>query len=254
MSFLLKIVEGPNKGAEIALVEGVAVTLGKTDDCDIVLADATFPESPVKLEATSTGVTVDGAALENFHVRTFGSTSFAIGPADAPWGDLAWSVREKERETEDDERAARDERRAESPHPSGPEPPPEGEKPAKRRRGCLGCLIAFVLLLLALAALGWFFRDQARPYVEKAWQTASGDAGEPRSGTAEASGVSTNETLPVLVARYTLAATNRNVDLVVFLVYYLDRHVAVHDIRLSKQQHDAVRRTRSGDKNGIGQM
>ena len=43
MNFLLKIVEGPNKGAEIALVEGVAVTLGKGDDCDIVLADPTLP-------------------------------------------------------------------------------------------------------------------------------------------------------------------------------------------------------------------
>ena len=28
MNFLLKIVEGPNKGAEVALVEGVAVTFG----------------------------------------------------------------------------------------------------------------------------------------------------------------------------------------------------------------------------------
>ena len=44
MNFLLKIVEGPNKGAEIALVEGVVVSLGKRDDCDIVLADATLPE------------------------------------------------------------------------------------------------------------------------------------------------------------------------------------------------------------------
>ena len=95
MSFLLKIVEGPNKGAEIALVEGVAVTFGKTDDCDIMLADATFPDSPVRLEATPTGVTVNGEALANFHVRTIGSTAFAAGPADAPWGNLMWPAREE---------------------------------------------------------------------------------------------------------------------------------------------------------------
>ena len=50
MSFLLKIVEGPNKGAEIALVEGVAVTFGKGDDCDIVIADSTMPAEPMKIE------------------------------------------------------------------------------------------------------------------------------------------------------------------------------------------------------------
>ena len=37
MKFLLKIVQGPNAGAEIALVEGVRVTLGSADACDIVL-------------------------------------------------------------------------------------------------------------------------------------------------------------------------------------------------------------------------
>ena len=211
MSFLLKIVEGPNKGAEIALVEGVAVTFGKTDDCDIVLADATFPDSPVRLEATSTGVTADGEALENFRVRTFGSTSFAVGPADAPWGDLTWPVREKEREPADDERATRDE----SPRPDRPEPAPEGEKPAKRRGSCLGCLVVLVLLALVLAVLGWFFRDQARPYAEKAWRKACGGTeASGKSGTSDVSGVSANETLPALVSRYGLAETNRNGNVV----------------------------------------
>ena len=199
MSFLLKIVEGPNKGAEIALVEGVAVTFGKTDDCDIMLADATFPDSPVRLEATPTGVTVDGAALANFHVRTIGSTAFAVGPADAPWGDLTWPVRE------------------ETPPPA-PEPPKDvaAESPApptRRRRGCFGCLVVIILVAILLAVLGWFFRDQARPCAEKVWRMASGSAGESRNGsagTAETSGVCTNETLPQLVARYVLAETNRN--------------------------------------------
>lgn len=196
MNFLLKIVEGPNKGAEIALVEGVAVTFGKTDDCDIMLADATFPDSPVRLEATPTGVTVDGAALANFHVRTIGSTAFAVGPADAPWGDLTWPVRE---ETPPPATEPPKEVTAESPAP-----------PTRRRHGCLGCLVVFILLAILLAVLGWFFRDQARPYAEKVWRMASRDFGESGNGTAETSGVSTNETLPVLVARYALAETNRN--------------------------------------------
>ena len=90
MSFLLKIVEGPNKGAEIALVEGVAITLGKGDDCDIVLADTTLPSTPFSIEASDGGVTVDGEPLEPFAVKTSGATSFAVGPADAPWGELKW--------------------------------------------------------------------------------------------------------------------------------------------------------------------
>ncbi len=199
MSFLLKIVEGPNKGAEIALVEGVAVTFGKTDDCDIMLADATFPDSPVRLEATPTGVTVDGAALANFHVRTIGSTAFAVGPADAPWGDLTWPVRE---ETPPPATEPPKEVTAESPAP-----------PTRRRRGCFGCLVVIILVAILLAVLGWFFRDQARPCAEKVWRMASGDAGASgngSAGTTETSGVCTNETLPMLVARYTLAETNRN--------------------------------------------
>ena len=55
MNFILKIVEGPNKGAEIALVEGVAVTLGKDDACDVVLADPTLGEAPLKVEASAEG-------------------------------------------------------------------------------------------------------------------------------------------------------------------------------------------------------
>ena len=91
MNFLLKIVEGPNRGAEIALVEGVAVTLGKGDECDIVLADSTLPDEPLSIEATGDAVTVNGEQLEQFAVKTLGATSFAVGPADTPWGELKWN-------------------------------------------------------------------------------------------------------------------------------------------------------------------
>ncbi len=90
MNFLLKIVEGPNKGAEIALVEGVAVTIGKGDDCDIVLADPTMPDAPLNVDAAADGVSVNGERLEVLSVKTVGATSFAVGPADAPWGTLKW--------------------------------------------------------------------------------------------------------------------------------------------------------------------
>ena len=93
MSFILKIVEGPNRGAEIALVEGVAVTLGKGDECDIVLADSTLPEEPLSIEANGDAVSVNGEQLEQFAVKTLGATSFAVGPADAPWGELKWPAK-----------------------------------------------------------------------------------------------------------------------------------------------------------------
>ena len=96
MSFLLKIVEGPNKGAEIALVEGVAVTIGKGDDCDIVLADLTLPDNPLKIEASADGVTIDGDPVEPLEVKTIGATSFAVGPAETAWGALKWSKKESE--------------------------------------------------------------------------------------------------------------------------------------------------------------
>ena len=67
MNFLLKIVEGPNKGAEVALVEGVDITLGKSDACDIVLADATLGDEPLKLAVASDSVTLDGEPLQPFY-------------------------------------------------------------------------------------------------------------------------------------------------------------------------------------------
>lgn len=163
MSFLLKIVEGPNKGAEIALVEGVAVTFGKGDACDVVLADATLPDAPLSIEASASGVTVDGAALEPLHVKTVGATSFAVGPADAPWGALAWEGDEMNQEGKEDRPEGAD--ASEKPaagkpdEPEKPEVAQEPEKPA-RRGGCFGCLVAQVVLLVLLAGLAWLFRDR----------------------------------------------------------------------------------------------
>lgn len=97
MKFLLKIVQGPNAGAEIALVEGVRVTLGSSDACDIVLADPTLPAEACALEASAEAVTLATAGaeperLEPLRVRSFGSTALAVGPADSPWGPLSWEA------------------------------------------------------------------------------------------------------------------------------------------------------------------
>ena len=168
MNFLLKIVEGPNKGAEIALVEGVAVTLGKGDSCDIVLADLTLPDAPVSVRATADGVTVDGAAQEPFAVRTLGATSFAVGPADAPWGELKWPKDGErgaggERETGGGESRGEDaSSRAPRSAPEGEAPPPDEEKkPPSRKRGCgCGCIVALLALLLVVAGIFWFLRER----------------------------------------------------------------------------------------------
>ena len=123
MNFLLKIVDGPNKGAEIALVDGVAVSFGKQDDCDIVLADATLPDEPMKILATSEKVTLNGNDLEQFHVTTMGATSFAVGPADSPWSALVWPKAEPE---EKPEAAPAGDGAAEEPSREEPEPRSSG--------------------------------------------------------------------------------------------------------------------------------
>lgn len=161
MSYLLKIVDGPNKGAEIALVDGVAVTFGKGDECDIVLADPTMPDEPLSLLATADGVTVGGEPLEQFHVTTRGATSFAVGPADAPWGELVWPKADEPEQQEAPKPATEPESPspgpAESPDASeGPEPPAGSGK--RRGRGC-GCIAALVALLLVVLGLAWFFRE-----------------------------------------------------------------------------------------------
>ena len=165
MNFLLKIVEGPNKGAEVALVEGVAVTLGKGDDCDIVLADPTMPDEPLPLQATADGVTAGGAALEPLHVMTIGATSIAVGPADAPWGELVWPGKEpakpegEEAEGDRPEDGGGESQKSEE----GADEVSDKEKPAtQRRHGCLGCLVVLLVAVLALCALAWFHRKKSK--------------------------------------------------------------------------------------------
>ncbi len=184
MGFLLKIVEGPNKGAEIALVEGVSVTLGKTDDCDVILADPTLPDAPLEISATADAVLVGGVPLEPFNVRSAGSTSIAVGPADAPWGPLVWPKPDEEVESQQSEAESPDaeaskrndeEQKADDSNSSDDSTKQRtNEQTNKRgRRGCLGCLIAAIVILLLLLALGWFFREALRPRAQAFYDRAS---------------------------------------------------------------------------------
>ena len=167
MAFLLKIVEGPNKGAEIALVEGVAITLGKKDDCDVILADPTLPDDPLEISATADTVLVGGVPLEPFNVRTAGSTSIAVGPADAPWGPLVWPKPEEEADSQKSDdgdtdesestKAKDEEQKADDDNTSDDSTDkPTDEQTEKRKRR--GYLIAAVAILLLLLLFGWLFR------------------------------------------------------------------------------------------------
>ena len=93
MNYLLKIVQGANAGAEIALAEGV-VTFGSSDACDIVLADASLPDEAFAIETSDAGVSVralpDGEAknVELYTLFTFGNSSFAIGENGVAWPEV----------------------------------------------------------------------------------------------------------------------------------------------------------------------
>ena len=204
MNFLLKIVEGPNKGAEIALVEGVAVTLGKGEDCDIVLADPTMPDAPLSVEASADGVAVSGVPLESYSVKTFGATSFAVGPADAPWGELKWPKPEDREE----ERENGEESTEPPPPPTTEPPPPPATEPSSRRRGgCFGCLFVLLGLLLVLIALVWLFWDALKPRAESLWEKMyAGRSGTDDTPTVQSSGsVTRSSSLRDIAAKYALS-------------------------------------------------
>lgn len=189
MNYLLKIVEGPNKGAEVALVEGLCIKLGKADSCDIILADPTLPDEPLLLEAAADGVALEAPGegrrhLEACHVETFGSTSFAIGPADAAWSALVWPKKGEEKSEEP------------APAAPAPAPAPEEEKKEEKKRGGFLWIVAVLLLVAILALLAWFFRGRILALLRH----DDGDAaGQP--GQAEVAKVSA---IDALVERYSL--------------------------------------------------
>ena len=217
MNWLLKIVEGPLKGAEVALVDGRRVSLGSDDACDIVVGDAALAAQACELDVSGTGVTVltpDGAAtaLKPFEVRTFGTTAFAVGPVDQPWGDLVYPPPE----APDAPVPAPSEPSAE---PEAAEPPPaEAEAAPKRRHGCLGTLLVLLLLLVGALALlhccrasieaRWpqvaRFRAEVESAVQGQWGRWFGMARAPSASVAK------GPSLPELAAQHGLALVETN--------------------------------------------
>lgn len=217
MNWLLKIVEGPLKGAEVALVDGRRVSLGSDDACDIVVGDAALAAQACELDVSGTGVTVltpDGAAtaLKPFEVRTFGTTAFAVGPVDQPWGDLVYPPPE----APDAPVPAPSEPSAE---PEAAEPPPaEAEAASKRRHGCLGTLLVLLLLLVGALVL----LHCCRASIEARWPQAARFRAEVESavqgqwgrwfGRARPASVSVAKgpSLPELAAQHGLALVETN--------------------------------------------
>lgn len=193
MSFLLKIVEGPTKGAEIALVEGLRVSVGSGDDCDIVLADGSLPAHAFELDVTATTVTLvkgdETQALTPYEIVDVGTTAFAVGPAEGEWpenlarakglaagatgarsGQLAAGATGAKPDAAGANSGAAGARLgvkgsasvASAAGASPAEAEASGNASERRRRGCLFAALAFFILLILLAGLLLFFWPRVR--------------------------------------------------------------------------------------------
>ena len=68
MNFILKIIQGPNAGAEIALVAGTTVSFGRGESCDIVLGDQMLPDQAGEFLVEDEMGCKDGVAGGNFFI------------------------------------------------------------------------------------------------------------------------------------------------------------------------------------------
>jgi hypothetical protein len=146
MSFLLKIVQGPQAGAEIALVEGVSLSVGRSDTCDIVLNDASISDKAFELEVTSERVVAilpggKDIKFEPFHVVTIGTTSLVVGPGEGEWKDIVWPKEEEEPCPEVEN--------------SQSDSAPKCNASNKRRGRGVGCFIFLLILLSIGCAAAW---------------------------------------------------------------------------------------------------
>lgn len=152
MSWLLKIVEGPMKGAEVALVDGFKLKVGSGVDCDIVIADRSLDEVAFELNVAEAGVSLlrptgETKTLTPFEIVTCGTTEIAIGPAEGAWQPL----KRPTVEVPPPPPPPSSETRADEDEPKSAEPAPEPE--SRRGWGCLLVLIALILLGVAI----WYF-------------------------------------------------------------------------------------------------
>ena len=199
MNYLLKIIQGANAGAEIALADGT-VTFGSSDTCDIVLSDSSLPAEAFALETSAAGVSLrelpDGEAknVALYTLFTFGNSTFAIGENGTAWPELkspappapepsgvghAPAQQDGEDSSEDghapaqpDGEESSDDGRA-SARPTPEEPPPP-------RRRVLGCLLTLLLVVLFFAG-GYFLALRYGRF----WESALGEFGAPPAAAQE---------------------------------------------------------------------
>ncbi len=245
MGFLLKIVEGPMKGAEIALVEGLRVSVGSGDDCDIVLADGSLPAHAFDLDVTATAVTLvrgdETQALTPFEIVDVGTTAFAVGPAEGPWNlrrakspaepaDGAAGVKPglgkagaKPGEAADGAAGVKPGLGKAGAKPGEAEA--SGNASERRRRGCLFAALLFILFLFLLGSLLLLFWPRVRaacPAAETArvavvrqsrgaWDWAKGLCRDVRAHCAKPAPVAApGPTLAEIAAQHGLTLTARD--------------------------------------------
>lgn len=235
MNVLLKIVQGPNAGAEIIIAEGMSISLGKGDSCDILLADQSLADVACELEVSEGRVRMllPGGAeerLDPFQVRFLGeTTAIAVGPEKGAWDDLAWPTRSVAAVAEDAPKTSTE-------TPSGATGESEaGASPVteRKRKGCgCGCLMALIMLspvvFIAAVFLLWPFRSRisgllgpAADYVRPAAHVAhdaclavkrlvSGVVGGSHSGRARVESVPRRMTIHQIAEEYGLECTDTN--------------------------------------------
>lgn len=163
MSFLLKIVQGPNAGAEVALTEGVTLSFGTSTECDIVLNDASLAPQAFELEITQERVVFiqNGRTLklDPYHVKFVGTTALVVGPLEGGWKDLLWPDLTATTTTDATETAE---------DSLVEEAPPQGSPKRSRMWRILICL----LLLLLGGAIGfafWKYPDGSKAITLRSW-------------------------------------------------------------------------------------
>lgn len=183
MPKILKILTGPQEGAELELDAGIALRIGTDDSCDIVLVDAMAPAQALELVMEGDDVSVTAAAerifagdaalpvgektaLPDYTILTIGSTRCAVGDADKPWPPLRWIpldvlLAEKPQPEQEAEKSAEES----ADKPEQEEAPLsreqlekidelQSQKRAKRGRGF--AILSWLILILICAAGMWF--------------------------------------------------------------------------------------------------
>ncbi len=184
MPKILKILTGPQEGAELELDAGIALHIGTDDSNDIVLVDAMAPAQALELIMEGDNVSVTASAerlfagdaalpvgektaLPDYTILTIGSTRCAVGDADKAWPPLRWIpldvlLAEK---TQPQEEEKTEEPKTNEPKAEQEEAPLSREqvekldelqsnKRAKRSRGF--AILSWLILILICAVGMWF--------------------------------------------------------------------------------------------------